>query len=82
MLERIGVGELVLLNFQPIQIQMLQGFVFHLGRTGEKELGSWREFNDEAGQRKRKYNCEWQKAVGREGKTLMKIALCIYYIYI
>lgn len=38
MLERIGVGELVLLNFQPIQIQMLQGFVFHLGRTGKKNL--------------------------------------------
>lgn len=37
MLERIGVGELVLLNFQPIQIQMLQGFVFHLGRTGGKK---------------------------------------------
>lgn len=31
------MGELVLLNFQPIQIQMLQGFVFHLGRTGGKE---------------------------------------------
>lgn len=31
------MGELVLLNFQPIQIQMLQGFVFHLVRTGGKE---------------------------------------------
>lgn len=35
--EKIGVGELVLLNFQPIQIQMLQGFVFQLGRTEGKE---------------------------------------------
>lgn len=31
------MGELVLLSFQSIQIQMLQGFVFHLGRTGGKE---------------------------------------------
>jgi len=29
------MDELVLLNFQPIQ--MLQVFVFHLGRTGGKE---------------------------------------------
>lgn len=31
------MSELVLLNFQPIQIQMLQGFVFQLGKTGRKE---------------------------------------------
>lgn len=81
MLERIGVGELVLLNFQPIQIQMLQGFVFHLGRTGVKK-------NLVAGENLMMKQVRGSESIivsGRrqlEGRgKLIKIAIGIYYIY-
>lgn len=74
------MGELLLLNFQPIQIQMLQGFVFHLVRTaGEREVGSWREFSDETSWRKKKYSSGWQKA-SRKKKLMKNSNMCMYYI--
>lgn len=63
-----GAGEPVLLNFQPIHIQMLQGFVFCLGRTGQKEKSVAGE-NSAWKLVRRNKNSEWQKA-GREEEKL------------
>lgn len=35
------------------------------GQEG-KRSGSWKEISNEAGQRKKKYNSEWQKAGSKE----------------
>ena len=65
------MDELVLLNFQPIQIQMLQGFVFHLGRTGGKEKSVAGESSAMKLVRgRKKYNSEWQRAGRKEREKL------------
>lgn len=63
------------LIFSPFKFKCYKVLYSTWEGRGGRELGSWREFNDEGGQRKKKYNREWQKAIRKENST-------VYIIYI